>query len=315
MIGEPNFVKRERCPGCEATSHTTLWSSSFCQSPIKEYLEAFYVPQGSIAFQVLEGGRFILNECLSCGTIYQEEVLNDSLLRTLYEVWIDPQKSFEMNAQQIDDLAYFARYAEEIMMVMGYLRVPPSQLRFLDFGMGWGRWCKMAAAFGCETYGTELSESRMKYAESLGVKILSWEDIARYKFDFINAEQMMEHIPAPLDSLRYLKASLNARGLLKMSVPDGRDIKRRLRKMDWTAPKGTKNSLNPVAPLEHINCFNHTSIIRMADKAGLHLVKMPLKIQYGYSINWRPFSPMVKNIFKPIGTYWVPRGTRLFFRS
>jgi hypothetical protein len=106
-------------------------------------------------------------------------------------------------------------------------------------------------------------------------------------FDFINTEQVFEHIAAPLDTLTMLAAALRREGLIKISVPDARDLKRRLNVMDWTAPYGSRNSLNDTIPLIHVNSFTHRSLVRMAQLAGLEPVNIPLRLQYIYATNWR----------------------------
>lgn len=81
-----------------------------------------------------------------------------------------------------------------------------------------------------------------------------------------------------------------------LSVPNGGDVKRRLGIADWPAPNRSRNSLNPVSPPEHIDCFNRASIIRMADVAGLEIVKIPLSILCAYNTNWRPYKTVLQNV-------------------
>lgn len=306
------FVEREFCPGCKSSKRRTIYSSIFVQSPIKEYLDSLYSAQGKIEFEYLNGAKFILDECLDCGMVYQEKIPNDFLMKKLYEEWL-AQTAF-VSYQQKHDLDYYSEIAQEVMILVAYFNTIPSQLKFLDFGMGWGNWPRLAKAFSCDAYGTELSETMVEYAKSQGIKVIGWDEILNYEFDFINTEQVFEHIPEPLETLHHLKKSLKPKGLIKISVPNGNDIKRRLRVLDWTAPKGSRNSLNPVSPLEHINCFTHNSIIRMANIAGLETVKIPLASQYVYSTNWRPIQPMIKNVVRPIYRNIFQRSTRLFFR-
>ena len=59
-------------------------------------------------------------------------------------------------------------------------------------------------------------------------------------------------------------------------MPNGDDNNRILNKMDWSAPKGSGDSLNIVAPLEHINCFTNKAIKAMASKVGLEEFKLDL---------------------------------------
>ena len=149
------------------------------------------------------------------------------------------------------------------------LSCPPSSVAFLDFGMGWGKWCFLAKAFGCETYGLELSEERRQHGIQSGITVLGWDDLTTQKFDFINAAQVFEHVTEPLDTLKALVASLNPGGIVRIGVPRGWDIKRRLKIWDWKLPDTHPDSLNPVAPLQHINCFSFRSLEAMGRLAGL----------------------------------------------
>ena len=312
-MNESYFEIRKHCPTCKSTNTIGIYSCSFLKSPIKEFLESFYSPQGKVEFEYLKRANFILKECNNCGTIFQKEIPNNFLMNKLYEEWIDPEKAFKSHLEK-NNLSNFSYYAQEVMMVIAFFNRTPSQLKFFDYGMGWGKWCYMAKAFGCDSYGTELSKTRIKYAQSQGIKVITWEEIPNYSFDFINTEQVFEHIPEPLKTLRYLKKSLKHNGLIKISVPNGKDIKRRLRIGDWMAPKYSKNSLNPVSPLEHINCFKQASIIRMADIVELELVKMPMHLQLANTTNWNGMKQIIKNLARPIYRNLFRGGTYLFFR-
>jgi hypothetical protein len=332
-VSETYFIKREICPACSGQNHNVIYSSGFLEPPIKQGLESLFAPVGHIEFEYLSQARFILAECFDCGLIYQQEIPDDFLTDKIYQEWIDPQKTFD-NHQQADNLGHLAQYAQEIMMLIAYFGGAPSQLKFFDFGMGWGKWCYMAKAFGCESYGTELSEVRIAHARSQGISVISWNEIADHRFDFINTEQVLEHLPYPLEILCYLKNSLKPDGLIKISVPDGRNIKKRLNAWGLTRPLTStnssefpqhstppncfnlevKNSLNPVSPLSHINCFSYSSIVNMAGKAGLELTKIPVAIQFTSSTNWKPLKPLLKNIFRPLYRNMIQKGTYLFFR-
>jgi hypothetical protein len=327
------FLKREICPACRSQKHNILYTCELLQSPIKESLEALFAPVGKIEFEYLSEAKFILAECLNCGLIYQQEIPDDFLMGKIYQEWIDPLKTFH-NHEQSDNLAHLAQYAQEIMMLITYFGVVPNQLKFFDFGMGWGKWCYMAKAFGCDSYGTELSEAKITYAQLHGIKVINWSEITNHKFDFINTEQVLEHIPQPLETLCYLRNSLKPPGLIKISVPDGGNIKKRLKDKGWITPAKsqnplnppnplvhtscfnleTKDSLNPVSPLSHINCFSYSSIIKMADIAGLQLVKIPTIIQFASGTNWKPLKPLLKNIFRPLYRNMFQKSTYLFFR-
>lgn len=64
--------------------------------------------------------------------------------------------------------------------------------------MGWGDWFQMAQSFGCKAAGMELSEARVSHAQSRGVPAVEWQELASRRFDFINTEQVFEHVTDPL---------------------------------------------------------------------------------------------------------------------
>lgn len=310
-MSNPYFTERNKCPACFSEDFRTLYQKSFNESPIKEYLEEFYSSQGGIEFDYLAGATYHLCECTACGLMFQKEIPNDDLMKRLYEIWLDPYKIF-IQEQERESLNLYATYAEEIMQIVTYLDKKPSSLKFFDFGMGYGKWALMAKAFGCRSYGSELSEARIEFAKENGINVISWDEIPEYQFDFINTEQVFEHIADPLQTLSYLKKALKPGGVLKISVPSNSyDIERRLKIMDWKAPKGTKNSMNSVAPLEHINCFRKKSLLRMAAAAGIKEVFIPLAMQYQYTTNWFGIKQICWNFLKPI--YRVKRQNYCLF--
>ena len=302
------FISRDYCPACKGLENITLYENSFTDPPIKEYLESFYSPQGGVEFEYLVNVNFTIKECNHCGLIYQKNIPNNFLMHKIYEEWLDPKKTFEMIASK-SNLGYLINLMKQIINMIEYVGNIPDKLDFFDFGIGWGHWCRIAKALGCNAFGTELSQARIDYAQSLGVKVISWEEIPDYKFDLINIEQTLEHISEPLETLICLKNALKPNGILRISVPDGWDIQRRLRIGDWQTSKSSKNSLNPIAPLEHINCFNHKALVYIVNNVGLEMVRIPEK--YTFSLKDK-----IKSILKPY--YYLLRrqgGTTLYFRQ
>jgi 2-polyprenyl-3-methyl-5-hydroxy-6-metoxy-1,4-benzoquinol methylase len=308
------FSYRDKCPACNSGILKELYQKPYDEPPISEYLKSFYSSQGGVEFKYLKNATFNLCECKECGLILQKEIPNDFLMEVLYEKWIDPKKVFKQH-QKNDDLSLYTSYAQEISTIIAYLHQVPSELSFFDFGMGWGKWALMAKGFGCQSYGTELSEERIKHATSNGIQVIAWDEIPKHRFDFINTEQVFEHIPNPLNTLIYLKDALKADGILKISVPTANNITRLLKLMDWEAPRGTRKSLNPVAPLEHINYFRRNSLIKMAELAGMEEVVIPMRTQYTYTSNWYGAKRIAKNILLPIYRNILKRQNHLFFRN
>jgi 2-polyprenyl-3-methyl-5-hydroxy-6-metoxy-1,4-benzoquinol methylase len=307
------FITRAECPICGSDACQTIYQHAYTESPIKDYLIDFYSVQGKTEFKYLEGATYVLNECGMCGGIFQRDIPNDILMERLYEHWIDPQ--IIAVEEQKHNLSYYTRYAQEIMQVISFLKKEPSTLSFFDFGMGWGKWALMAKAFGCNSFGTEISNERIAFAKSNGINVITWDQIPNQQFDFINTEQVFEHISQPLETLKYLMTALKPDGILKISVPFATNIDARLKRMDWTAAKGTTYSLNPLAPMEHINFFKRSSLIKMANEAGMEQVYIPLKTQYRFTTDWGTPERIAKNILLPIYYNLFKRRNYIFLRK
>jgi 2-polyprenyl-3-methyl-5-hydroxy-6-metoxy-1,4-benzoquinol methylase len=260
-----HFVERQRCPICDGSAEHIV-QLSFTEPPLRRYLEDFYSPQGGVEFKFLEATSYVLDRCSKCDLIYQRNVPDQFLLHKLYEEWIDPRKVWETYDRD-RELDYYRDMAKEVETMIRL--VGKSRPKVLDFGMGWGRWCRMAQAFECDAFGCELSEARIQHAQSLGVKVVDMHAAEFGEFDFVNAEQVFEHLGEPLEILKRLREALKSDGVLRISVPNGNDIRRRLRRMDWSAAKGSRWSLNAISPLEHLNCFNNKSLRTLIERAGL----------------------------------------------
>ena len=308
-----HFTRRDACPACESDTARTIYSRPYLDSPLKEYLVSFYSAQGKIELEYLEGGTYTLAECASCGLIYQREIPDDFLMKKLYDEWIDP--AVDRAAHERGEYReYTVGFVEEILMLTSHFRSLARQLRVCDFGMGWGYWCRAAEAFGCDVSGMELSMERTVHAASHGIRVLDWNEAPGSELDFINSEQVFEHLAQPLETLRHLSRALRDGGIMKISVPNGRGVKRRLKDVNWSTGERRHGTLNPVSPLEHINCFSRRSVIAMAAKAGLSHVRIPMSMLH-VPLEWKHPKESIRTLVRPLyrNLYWG--GTYLFFRK
>ena len=121
----------------------------------------------------------------------------------VYQDWNDAEIIRE-NIVNHRSANFYLRMAKETTRAIKFLNRAPGQIKFLDFGMGAGNWCVLAKAFGCDVYGAELSSEHISNAESIGVKTLGLDGVRGHKFDYINSEQVFEHLATHLP-LRYLE--------------------------------------------------------------------------------------------------------------
>jgi 2-polyprenyl-3-methyl-5-hydroxy-6-metoxy-1,4-benzoquinol methylase len=309
----PWFERRKECPVCASGRFKTIYQIQYSESPIRDFLLNLYLPQGMVEFEYLDKATYVLCECDICGLIFQRDIPNEILTERLYEHWIDPKKAFSKYQKQ--DAGYYSYYKQEVMKIISYFKKEPSSLSLLDFGMGWGNWTQIAKDIGCDIYGTELSADRMEYARSNGIKAITWDEIPQYRFDFINTEQVFEHLSEPLKTLQYLKSALKTEGILKVSVPTANNIRDRLKIMDWKAPRGTRNSLIPVAPLEHINFFTRKSLLKMAEEAGMKEVVIPMRLHYKYITLCWGTKWIFKSLLYPLTWNILKSKNYVFFRN
>lgn len=308
---DETFIERAVCPACGGSSSRILADLPYTAPPISDYLLGFYGPEpGRAAIRELDGIRYTLLECERCDLIWQRSAPGHELLEGLYESWIGPADSLGRDEDaRLDDRVPLLR---ELMSFVAALDRPPGGLRMLDFGMGWGRWLLIARGLGCQVWGAELSDSRLAHAEDLAIPVLRWDEIPAHSFDVINTEQVFEHLVEPYETLVHLGRSLAPNGLLKISVPPSSDIHRRLRADDWQAAKSTKNSLNAVAPLEHLNCYQGRSLVAMAERAGLQQAFLPTRAYYQFVSLRGGLKGLAKQVVKPL--YRTRGGAYRLFR-
>jgi len=169
----------------------------------------------------------------------------------------------------------YRQYAGQIQTLSKLFDKPPAQTRILDFGMGWGYWCRMAQAYGYDVSGFEMSLQRCKHAREMGLRVIDKLPQSEDHFDFIYANQVFEHLADPVQVLHELSLCLKSDGIIYLRVPDGRGVERRLQSRGWSP------ELEAIHPLEHINCFTRKTLTDLAATAGLRTFNPPLRLNWG----------------------------------
>ncbi|MBU1019269.1 MAG: class I SAM-dependent methyltransferase [Patescibacteria group bacterium] len=290
------FECRKTCNLCGSEDPKILVSKDFSDPCIWDFLDKYY--EGRIDEKDVEGGKYEIARCGKCGFMWQTQILDDSAMGKLYGRWISSEESLQ---KQQNDTDLLVVYKGEVATFITLIDKDPDEIDVLDFGMGWGHFCLTAKEFGCNAYGHELSEERIEFARGNGIGIV--EDFTEgHKFDFINSEQVFEHIADPLGTLKMLASHLKEGGVIRIGVPNGSGVTRKLKNKSWKAAK------DAIHPLEHINCFTHKTLKRLAKEAGLKFIKQP-RIEV-----FRPgLNPYVKSL---LGKHYRQRlGTTLYFKK
>jgi len=258
------FVERRACPVCGDVRQEILRSAAFDAPEVWEFLASYYA--GRIARSDLAGGLYQVRRCRACGFLWQAFHLDAEGMLALYERWISPEESLAKKTRA--DVSLYDGYAREISAIARRLGRKPCELSLLDYGMGWGAWCRMAQAYGFRVAGFELSQRRRAHAQAWGIRVL--DSLAGpERFDYVNCHHALEHVPDPYATLAGLAGVLAPGGMLRLSVPDGHEMETRLRAAGWRAQK------DALHPLEHLNCFTSDTLARLAARAGLQPAPEP----------------------------------------
>jgi len=260
-------------------------------------LDQYY--EGRVAERQLAKRRYEIDRCADCTLLWQRFTLSDPAMEELYERWISAEQSFEK--QRARAATRNVLYARELEIVQGLVGRRPGETRVLDFGMGWGDWCAFAQGAGFDAVGVELSEIRRKHAEDIGVEAHdSLAGVPRGSVDFVNSEQVFEHLADPQSALIELRERLAPKGILRVCVPNARGMERKLARSNWCAEK------DALHPLEHINAFTQKSLRRLGREAGLRALPYPRRA---------PRLPGLHNALREelVYRYQARFGTALYF--
>lgn len=285
------FTSRTECPSCTGKQAVEIFSAGLLDPKIKIFLTSKI--DDPEVLELFRDTNYTLLKCRDCSLIYQRNILSDRYLSMLYDNWVVHREETPKSAD------YFGYYTNELFTIGSLFAKPVHEIRVLDYGLGAGKWAKVAKAIGFDTYGTDLSQKLLDDARKDGIKTLAIDELGMHQFDFINTEQVFEHLARPRETLSQLIPSLAPKGVIKISVPNGKNVEKRLPLMDWSAPRNSKCYVIPITPLIHINTFTGDVIKHMGCLLGLSPITPTLKNEYQI-LDARSKKGLAKSIFRPI---------------
>jgi SAM-dependent methyltransferase len=248
--------------------------------------------------QTVANKDYEIRYCADSDLHFQTWVMSDEELSNWYSPPADT--SFFMAEIARQKLYWFAHQTEEIL-VLRQLR--PTKLPVvLDFGCNWGKWASMALAHGCDVYGLDVNRDASRFCASRGIKMISFDEMRGLRFDFINVDQVLEHLSEPLTVARSLGACLKPGGFIKFSTPNNPNLPRKLRaaQINGTDSVLDAQTLDSLLPLEHVNLFNDGSLKRVAKEAGLRPFRLPFFKWLGAGQLWNIPRQLNRNLVVPI---------------
>lgn len=166
--------------------------------------------------------------------------------------------------------------------------------RLLDFGSGFGRWARAAARTGFRVHAYEPSEARGAESVDEFTLVHDLAEMAGMQFDVINVEQVLEHVPAPIETLKLIRPFFPADAILRVSVPnilrapEGRQL--------WADWPYSGERVHIMAPFEHLHGFTPQSLGMTLERAG-----------YGPVELWRLMGRYPGNVMRRIAGSFLPR--------
>lgn len=288
-----------------------IFARPYAEPRLRAALTDFYSQVGGLDYSVLLGAEYALARCSTCGLIYQVNIPNDELLGRLYEEWISPALAFDRFHRHLPshrgiELSHEVTIAESLAR-------KGAPRRALDYGCGWGEWSRATQALGYEAWGTELSPTRAAHAAQSGIRVVTDAGLPDRSFGLINIDQVLEHVPSPRETLGLLATKLHPGGVLRVGVPNGLRVRRALRFFDRELKKPRLGLLNPVAPLEHLNCFTARPLLRLAGACGLRRVRPSWLVLRRNLVLPPGFSGSLKSLIRP-AYLRSSFSTQLYFR-
>jgi hypothetical protein len=281
-LDERYFRAREASPVCTAQEVEEIYRCPLEAGPIRSLITSHYRSQGSIDWSILSRTDYVLCECENCRLVYQRNVPNEIVLNQLYNVMVSPVFLRRLDRERLT-LDNSNSIAGEIEVLFRMTSKHPSDITFLDYGFGYGRWARVARAMGATVFATELGEEKAKAAAEVGVAMLLDEEVDRMRFDIVHTEQVFEHLVDPARNFKRL-ASVTDR-LMKIAVPQHADIRKLIetRGMTNESPfermlrgqrgKPFDDSYVAILPLEHLRCHRLRSLQK--HEAGTGVLPFP----------------------------------------
>jgi SAM-dependent methyltransferase len=201
-----------------------------------------------------------IDRCTSCGHYWYRQQPDSAELLAMYDAGrpLKPENlpSREPTVIMMKEMCRLHRVAGG-----------ETDLSLLDYGSGFGRWARAATLVGFRVTAYEPSHRRGQ--EEGGVGFL-WESnlqsLSGRTFDVINIEQVLEHVPDPLEVMTSIRKMCSSRTLVRVTVPNIDRCSERGRIWEVWPFDGTKP--HTMAPFEHLHGFTYRSLRRLALNAG-----------------------------------------------
>ena len=257
MIRKINY-----CPACgiSKASEVVILNSN----KKEDYFKYSQVKYNHFLDGWLEQLDVAIDACVACGHHRYREQPSEEMLFDMYEKGkpLLPQN----NANNKEPTLKMIREMERLKKVLN-LTTP----KLLDYGSGFGRWARAAKNTGFKVIAYEPSKERGVENNKIDFTLVhNVSDLENQLFDAINLEQVLEHVPDPVELLKELHGYCTPNTLVRITVPnilrcpEGGNI--------WNEWPYNGQRAHTMAPFEHLHGFTPNSLKTVAIRAGFKSV-------------------------------------------
>jgi 2-polyprenyl-3-methyl-5-hydroxy-6-metoxy-1,4-benzoquinol methylase len=190
-------------------------------------LEKTYCPCGHHSFDILSPtdifgfpNNYVI--CLKCGTIRQENCLDDSSLRNFYQYFF--RKLYRRSGTLNQKFFYRQHRRGLILFELIKNQINLDEIKtVLDYGCSAGGYLKVFSDIGLKSLGLDYDEDYINFGKNyfgLNLQFGGLEKIYENSFDLIILNHVLEHISRPEEIINSLKKHLNKNGKILISVPN-----------------------------------------------------------------------------------------------
>lgn len=253
-----NFREITWCPICRTDRDLYLqYEEDYQGEKIREFFKRFYDEE--IQCFLPDGMKYRILSCKSCKHGWQQHVLDDVGMSYLYGDWISESAS---KRKALENISTETRERTICYLSSLFRIVNPAkngQIKFLDYGAGWGTFSDCARALGAKVKALEVSQARRSYCERQGLDVIEClpdVDAAETKYDVVLLNQVLEHVVNPRELLEKILEHTECGGIVVVNVPDSSRSKEFIEK-------------GAFQPLEHVNAFTRSSLEKLGEILGL----------------------------------------------
>lgn len=220
---------------------------------------------------------FPIVKCQGCGFIYALHVLSESLLQHVYSTVISVEKAKAYRKESVWAWGKLPRLSYLFSLAT---KQSDAEVKFLDYGCGWGETLQIGRACGIQCFGVEIEPQRIQFLRDQGFTVTETLDSLANKapFDIVYSNTVLEHVPNPREVLKHLAAVTKVGGYGFFGVPAYSE--RRIQNICKNYYKGKGLQDKNINPWEHLNYFSPQNFRLMLHECGFKVIATLSSLEY-----------------------------------